>query len=70
MSEQQSKDLVNQSDSISRVRAVKDGRLPVTEATLDRAGAASPFGDDIALPLPVSQLTYVHPSPDAAPQHL
>jgi hypothetical protein len=49
---------------------VKDGRLPVNEALFDRAGAPSPFGDDIVLPLSASELSYVHPLGDAAPQHL
>ena len=56
--------------TVSKVRPLADGRLPLTEATFDRAGAASPFGDDLVFPLPVSKLTYVHPSPDAFPQHL
>ncbi len=46
---------------------VKPGRLPVSELAFDRAGAASPFGDDLRFPLPVSALTYVHPEPDAFP---
>jgi succinate dehydrogenase / fumarate reductase iron-sulfur subunit len=40
---------------------VKPGRLPVTEATSDRAGAGSPFGDDITFPVPTRQLSYEHP---------
>jgi succinate dehydrogenase / fumarate reductase iron-sulfur subunit len=39
-----------------------DGRMPVTEITFDRAGAASPFGDNITFPLPPADLTYQHPS--------
>lgn len=54
----------------SRAYTVAEGRLPLTEFLFDRAGAASPFGDDMRFPLPVSQLSYVHPTPDAAPQHL
>jgi succinate dehydrogenase / fumarate reductase iron-sulfur subunit len=54
----------------SRAQVVQEGRLPLTELTFDRAGAASPFGDDLVFPLPISELTYVHPHPDAAPQHL
>ncbi len=54
----------------SRAQVVPDGHLPLTELLFDRAGAASPFGDDLRFPLPVSELTYVHPSPDAFPQHL
>jgi hypothetical protein len=44
--------------------------LPMTELLFDRAGAASPFGDDLSFPLPVSELTYVHPTEDAPPAHL
>lgn len=44
-----------------RSKIVKPGRLPVSEATSDRAGAGSPFGDDITFPLPPHQLTYEHP---------
>ena len=39
-----------------------DGRLPLTELTLDRSGASSPFGDDVSFPLPVDQLRYQPPS--------
>jgi len=39
-----------------------DGRLPVTELTVDRAGAGSPYGDDQAFPLPAEDLRYQHPS--------
>jgi succinate dehydrogenase / fumarate reductase iron-sulfur subunit len=53
-----------------RAYVVPEGQLPLTEFLFDRAGAASPFGDDVRFPLPVSQLSYVHPSPDAPPQHL
>jgi succinate dehydrogenase / fumarate reductase iron-sulfur subunit len=49
---------------------VPDGKLPVNEALFDRAGAPSPFGDDVVFPLPPSELSYVHPHEDAAPQHL
>lgn len=51
-----------QRTSTSRAKTVKPGRLPVTESTSDRAGASSPFGDDITFPLPPHQLTYEHPS--------
>jgi hypothetical protein len=40
----------------SRAKVVKPGRLPVSEVAYDRAGAASPFGDDITFPLPVELL--------------
>lgn len=49
---------------------VPEGKLPVNEALFDRAGSPSPFGDDVVFPLPASELSYVHPHPDAAPQHL
>jgi len=39
-----------------------DGRLPVTELTVDRPGAGSPYGDDQELPLPVEDVDYQHPS--------
>jgi succinate dehydrogenase / fumarate reductase iron-sulfur subunit len=45
----------------SRAQVVKPGRLPVTEFAFDRAGAASPFGDDVTFPLPVDALAYEHP---------
>ena len=54
----------------SRGYVVPEGKLPLTEFLFDRAGAASPFGDDVRFPLPVADLTYVHPTPDAPPQHL
>jgi hypothetical protein len=47
-----------------------DGRLPLSEFAFALAGASSPFGDDLSLPLPPSELTYVHPDEHAAPQHL
>jgi succinate dehydrogenase / fumarate reductase iron-sulfur subunit len=53
----------------SRAHVVVEGRLPVSEFAADRAGAASPFGDDLRFPLPIERLTYTHPSEDAAPQH-
>jgi len=40
-----------------------DGRLPITEFTLDRSGAASPFGDDVQFPMPVEHISYQHPTP-------
>jgi succinate dehydrogenase / fumarate reductase iron-sulfur subunit len=39
-----------------------DGRLPLTELTFDRAGAGSPFGDDVTFPLPPETLPYRPPS--------
>ncbi len=56
----------------SKLRTVDgaDGHLPMTEILFDRAGAPSPFGDDLLFPLPVSDLTYVHPVPGAPPAHL
>jgi succinate dehydrogenase / fumarate reductase iron-sulfur subunit len=40
-----------------------DGKLPITEFTLDRSGAASPFGDDQEFPLAAENLNYQHPTP-------
>ncbi len=45
----------------SRAKIVKPGRLPVSEFAADRAGASSPFGDDISFPVPAERLTYDHP---------
>jgi len=45
----------------SRAKLVAPGRLPVSEFAIDRAGAASPFGDDITFPVPADRLTYEHP---------
>ncbi len=45
----------------------KPGRLPVTEFAFNRAGAASPFGDDLRFPLPLDRLTYTHPSESTVP---
>ncbi len=53
----------------SRSRVVAEGKLPVSEFAFDRMGAASPFGDDVSLPMPAEQLTYTHPRDDAHPQH-
>ncbi len=50
-----------QRPSRSRSKPPKPGRLPVTEATSDRAGAGSPFGDDITFPVPPERLRYEHP---------
>jgi succinate dehydrogenase / fumarate reductase, iron-sulfur subunit len=38
-----------------------DGKLPLTETLLDRAGAASPFGDEVTFPVPPEELRYRHP---------
>jgi succinate dehydrogenase / fumarate reductase iron-sulfur subunit len=47
----------------SHAQIVKPGRLPVSEFAFDRAGAASPFGDDVEFPIAVEALTYRHPTP-------
>jgi len=41
-----------------------DGKMPLTEVTFDRAGAASPFGDNVTFPLPPDSLNYQHPKTD------
>jgi succinate dehydrogenase / fumarate reductase iron-sulfur subunit len=38
-----------------------DGRLALTELTLDRPAAPSPFGDDVTFPLPGDGISYNHP---------
>jgi succinate dehydrogenase / fumarate reductase iron-sulfur subunit len=35
-------------------------RLPVSEVAFDRPGGPSPFGEDIAFPLPTDRLQYRH----------
>jgi hypothetical protein len=57
-------------ERVSRAYVVRPERLPVNEFAFDRPGAASPFGDDVHLPLPMDMITYVHPTEDAAPMHL
>ena len=47
--------------AVANGRPLPAGRLPVTELLFDRAGAASPFGDDLTFPLPPSALAYRHP---------
>ncbi|HLV57598.1 MAG TPA: succinate dehydrogenase/fumarate reductase iron-sulfur subunit [Natronosporangium sp.] len=42
----------------------QSGKLPLSEVLFHRAGAASPFGDDVTLPLPPEQLNYHHPQPE------
>jgi hypothetical protein len=54
----------------SKAKPAPAGNLPLTEFLFDRAGSASPFGDDLLFPLPISELTYVHPVPGAPPAHL
>ena len=51
----------------SRAQIVKPGRLPVSEFAFDRAGAASPFGDDVDFPLPPDALNYEHPAQTSLP---
>jgi hypothetical protein len=41
----------------------------VSELASDAAGAHSPFGD-IELPMPLSELDYVHPKPENRPHVL
>jgi hypothetical protein len=40
---------------------------PVNELLSNKAGSQSPFGDDIAFPLPVESLYYDHPGPENRP---
>jgi succinate dehydrogenase / fumarate reductase iron-sulfur subunit len=48
---------------------LKEGYLPVNELLFDRAGAPSPFGEDLEFPLPVESLSYSHPVEGASPTH-
>jgi succinate dehydrogenase / fumarate reductase iron-sulfur subunit len=50
---------------VERSRPVPRDRLPISEFAFDRAGAASPFGDDVRFPLEIGRLTYAHPPADA-----
>jgi hypothetical protein len=68
--EQAAVEAVRRPEQISRAYVVPHGRLPVTEFAFDRAGAASPFGDDVRMPLPLEMITDVHPTEDAGPVHL
>jgi hypothetical protein len=63
-------DAAHRPEVISQQYSVDPGRLPVSEFAFDRPGAASPFGDDVRLPLPPELLSYVHPTEDAGPVHL
>jgi hypothetical protein len=46
-------------------------RLPVSELLGVYQGANSPFGDDVAFPLPLHALRYEHPEPqpEVPPAH-
>ena len=52
----QNRDAAQKRQPKSRAKVVKPGRLPVSEVAYDKAGAASPFGDDVTFPLPVESL--------------
>ena len=45
----------------------QDAVFHVSELAANSAGGMSPFGDDINLPLPVSQLRYTHPASGESP---
>jgi hypothetical protein len=68
--EEAAAEAARRTERISRAYVVPQGRLPVTEFAFDRAGAASPFGDDVPVPLSLDMITYVHPTDDAGPVHL
>jgi hypothetical protein len=74
MASKKSADIVLPEPRMIRSRATvissDEGHLPMTELLFDRAGAASPFGDDLSFPMPLSELSYVHPTGDAPPAHL
>jgi succinate dehydrogenase / fumarate reductase, iron-sulfur subunit len=46
-----------------------DGKMDVAELLLPQQGGPSPFGDDQEFPLPPTDLTYNHPSPDKEENH-
>ncbi|HEY8452307.1 MAG: succinate dehydrogenase/fumarate reductase iron-sulfur subunit [Micromonosporaceae bacterium] len=46
----------------------QSGKLPMSEVLFNRAGAGSPFGDDVTLPLPPEQLNYHHPAEEDTEQ--
>ena len=39
-----------------------DGGPPLTELSASVAGPLSPFGQDVAFPMPLERLRYVHPT--------
>ncbi|HZE39483.1 MAG TPA: hypothetical protein VE172_11805 [Stackebrandtia sp.] len=47
----------------TRIKPVKDGKLPISELTSPVTAAGSPFGVDQTFPLPVDQLDYEHSEP-------
>ncbi|MGH3647270.1 MAG: hypothetical protein ACRDTM_08845 [Micromonosporaceae bacterium] len=49
----------------SKNQVVKEGRLPVSEFLFDRAGAGSPYGEDVEFPLPADGLVYRHSEPQS-----
>ena len=53
----------------SRAKVVPAGALPISEVAFDRPGAPSPFGDDIAFPVPVEPIRFIS-RPSIAPADL
>jgi succinate dehydrogenase / fumarate reductase iron-sulfur subunit len=51
---------------VQRSRQARQDRLPISEFAFDRAGAASPFGDDVQFPIEPERLVYAHPPADEA----
>jgi succinate dehydrogenase / fumarate reductase iron-sulfur subunit len=51
----------------TRATFVPADDFTVSEVAADVAGAHSPFGNDIDLPLPLDRVRYHHPGPDARP---
>ena len=45
-----------------------DGKLAMSETLLERAGPASPFGEDMTFPVPTDRLNYLHWQADAEPE--
>lgn len=51
----------------SRAHVVPAGQVPVSEFAAEVQGGLSPFGEDVALPLPADEIVYRHPTADDRP---
>lgn len=50
-----------------RARDLEAEDFHVNELAADKAGALSPFGPEVELPLPLDRIRYQHPSPADRP---
>jgi len=46
----------------------RPGSFHVDEFAADKAGSMSPFGAEVEFPLPLDELRYTHPGPEARPR--